>query len=261
MRCSSCGAEASGNFCAACGAALSSEVFKCSSCGKELQGGSLYCDGCGQPTGADRRKPRSAHLPWVVSFVVLAVFALGIAYLVQRQSIARIGDAPITGGLPEAEGGGAAPSGGMPDLASMSAREAADRLFDRSMREIEAGNEEQAAQFANMGLQAYGEVSPDEMDMDAIFHIGMLHLAIGDATTASGIADRVLAEDASHALALVLARRAAAASDDPAAAEEFAERLRAAVAAGELDMKPEYAPHRSLIEREAGVASEESPQP
>lgn len=254
MKCSACGAEATGNFCSSCGATLSQSAGECASCGKELGVGALYCHGCGQPTGVEHRKPRSAHLPWVLSFVVLAAFALGIAWLVQRQTTARIGDAPITGGLPEPEGGGAAPSGGMPDLSSMSPREAADRLFDRSMRELEAGDEEQAAQFANMGLQAYGQVPPGEMDMDAIFHIGMLHLAIGDATTAVGIADRILADEPSHALALVLAKRVALATNDPAAAEGFTERLRSAVDAGELDAKPEYAPHRSLIEREAGLA-------
>lgn len=261
MRCSSCGAQAAGNFCSSCGAALSTRTLACSSCGKELQAEALYCDGCGHPTGAERRKSLSAHLPWVASFVVLAAFALGIAFLVQRQSSARIGDAPITGGLPESEGGVEAAGGGMPDLGSMSAREAADRLFDRSMRELEAGNVEQASQFANMGLQAYGQVPPDQIDMDALFHIGMLHLAIGDATTARAIADRVLAEDDRHALALVLAKRAAVAADDPVAAEGFTERLRTALAEGELDKKPEYGPHRSLIEREAGVAASEPAQP
>jgi hypothetical protein len=150
----------------------------------------------------------------VLSFVALAAFAFLIAWFVQQQSRARIGDDPITGGLPEpsAEGGAGAGggAGGMPDLASMSPREAADRLFDRSMREQETGNEGQASQFANMALQAYGQVPPDQIDLDALFHVGLLHLLMGDSNTATSIAESILADDESHLLALLLGRRAAA---------------------------------------------------
>ncbi len=257
MRCSSCGTEASGNFCSSCGAVLSGRTRLCSACGSELEPGAAFCSSCGQPFGPRVSKPLSAHMPWVISFLLLAAFALGIAYFVQRQSRARMGEDPITGGLPESPStGSAGGAGGMPDLATMSPREAADRLFDRSMREQEAGNEEQAGMFANMALQAYGQVPQDQMDLDALFHVGLLHLAIGDAGTARLIADGLLADDDRHLLALLLARRAALAADDEAAAADYAARLRAAVDAGELDRaeRPEYQAHRSLIETEAGLA-------
>lgn len=263
MRCSSCGAEASGKFCSECGAPVSGKQSGCSKCGHELKPGAAFCSNCGQPARPRVSKPLSAHLPWVLSFVALAAFAFLIAWFVQQQSRARIGDDPITGGLPEpsATGGAAGGAGGMPDLASMSPREAADRLFDRSMREQEAGNEGQASQFANMALQAYGQVPSDQIDLDALFHVGLLHLSIGDSNTATSIAAGILADDESHLLALLLARRAAAAVGDQAAAEGYAERLRAAVEAGLLDEagRPEYQAHRALIEREAGVASPPSP--
>lgn len=256
MRCSSCGAEAAGNFCASCGAPLSKGKRACSRCGGELKAGQAFCSSCGQPAGPRQRKPFSAHLPWVISFVLLAAFALGIAFFVQRQARARIGDDPITGGLPESGSPAGEGAAGMPDIASMSPREAADRLFDRAMREDEEGNEDQASLFANMALQAYGRVPRGQMDLDALFHVGLLHLAIGDAGTAGAMADGLLAEDENHLLGLLLARRAAVASEDPAAAEGYVSRLQAAVAAGELDRagRPEYQAHRSLIEREAGVA-------
>jgi hypothetical protein len=198
----------------------------------------------------------------VLSFVALAVFAFLIAWFVQQQSRARIGDDPITGGRPEPRtgesnaGGGA---GGMPDLSTMSAREAADRLFDRAMREDEAGNEGQAGQFANMALQAYGSVPPDQIDLDALFHVGLLHLLMGDSDTATSIAEGILADDENHLLALLLARRAAVAVGDVAAADGYSERLRTAVEAGLIDEagRPEYQAHRGLIEREASMAPAE----
>jgi hypothetical protein len=201
----------------------------------------------------------------VLSFVALAAFAFLIAWFVQQQSRARIGDDPITGGLPEPSAAGGAPgagggAGGMPDLASMSPREAADRLFDRSMREQEAGNEGQASQFANMALQAYGQVPPDQIDLDALFHVGLLHLLMGDSNTATSIAESILADDESHLLALLLGRRAAVAAGDMAVADAYSERLRTAVDAGLIEEagRPEYQAHRGLIEREVGVAPAES---
>jgi hypothetical protein len=264
MRCSSCGAEASGKFCSDCGAPVSGGKSGCSKCGHELKPGEAFCSNCGQPAAPRAAKPLSAHLPWVLSFVALAAFAFLIAWFVQQQSRARIGDDPITGGLPEpsaAEGapGAGAGAGGMPDLASMSPREAADRLFDRSMREQEAGNEGQASQFANMALQAYGQVPPDQIDLDGLFHVGLLHLLMGDSNTATSIAESILADDESHLLALLLGRRAAVAVGDMAAADAYRERLRTAVDAGLIEEagRPEYQAHRGLIEREAGVAPAE----
>ncbi len=259
MKCSSCGAKASGQFCAQCGAPLSGdsgEARRCSKCSGQLKPGAIFCSDCGEPTGPRQRKPVSAHLPWVLSFVALAGFALLIAYFVQNQSRARIGDDPITGGLPGGDAGGSMPSqAGMPDLASMSPREAADRLFERSMQEQESGNQEQASMFANMALQAYGQVPPEQIDLDAFFHVGLLHLSIGDANTARTIADGILEGAENHLLALLLGRRAAAAGGDQAAADAYATRLQAAVEAGLLDQadRPEYQAHRALIEREAGV--------
>ena len=267
MKCSSCGAEASGRFCAQCGAPLSRGARRCSKCGGQLKPADDFCSDCGEPTGPRQRKPVSAHLPWVLSFTVLAAFSLAIALFVQRHSRARAGDDPITGGLPELQSaaGGSMPSqsaiggpvgdGGMPDLASMSPREAADRLFDRAMRESER-NTEQASFFANMALQAYGQVPQADLDLDALFHVGLLHLEIGDATTAGTLAENMLAGNGDYLLGLVLARRAAAASAEGEVEAEYVRRLQEAVGSGELDRLPEYKAHREMIEREAGVVGE-----
>ena len=267
MHCPSCGAEASGNFCSSCGASLLEKADRCAKCGAALEGRAAFCEACGEPTGPRAKKPVSAQLPWILSFVALAAFSLAIAWFVQNQSRVRVGDDPITGGLPESGsgpdgsvGGAPGPAGGvtgLPDLSSMSPREAADRLFDRAMREAEAEDDEQAAMFANMALRAYAQVPPEGFDLDALFHVGLLHLLIGDADTARTIADGILANDESHLLALVLARRASAAAADTVAAAGFAARLRDAVEAGELETgRTGYEAHRGLIEREAGVATE-----
>ncbi len=260
MKCPSCGAEASGQFCDRCGAPLSGEARRCSKCGGQLKPGAVFCGDCGEPTGPRQRKPVSAHLPWVLSFVFLGAFSLAIAFFVQRQSRARAGDAPITGGLPElqsAAGGPVGGTGGMPDLAAMSPHEAADRLFDRAMRESETGNTEQASFFATMALQAYGRVPQADLDLDALFHVGLLLLEIGDAATASTLAENMLADNGDYLLGLVLARRAAAALAEGEVETEYVRRLQEAVGSGELDrLRPEYKAHREMIEKAAGVARE-----
>ena len=254
LSCPKCGAEASGNFCSECGTPLGTEKRHCPECGAGLKPGALFCSDCGHPVAPKQEKPASARLPWVLSFLGLAVFALAIALFVQGRTQPRIGDAPMTGGLPEVQREEAATSGAMPsaaELAAMSPRDAADRLFDRAMSELEAENVEQAGFFANMALQAYARVPVTEFDQDASFHVGLLHLALGQSETARQMADAMLSADEDHLLALLLARRAAAALGDEEAAEEFARRFREAIAAGEQERLPEYSQHRGLIEQEA----------
>lgn len=166
----------------------------------------------------------------------------------------------MTGGIPSADGGeatagGSAPEGSsMPsaaDLAAMSPREAADRLFDRAMTEGESGDPERARFFARMGLQAYGQVPAAEMDDDAYFHVGLLHLAGGDVQAARDVADLLLEERRDHLYGLVLGLRAAATAGETEKVAEARDRLEAAIAAGESPEEPPYAPHAALIRREA----------
>lgn len=265
--CPRCGSEASGNFCSRCGAPLragAGEARHCASCGTELSPGALYCRECGEAVGSPPRKPRSATLPWVLSAVALVGFCVVIAVLVIGGSSPRTGDAPLTGGIVRGEDVGSAGEAatGMPsaaELAQMPPREAADRLFDRAMREHERGDFERARFFAQMGLQAYGQVPPGEVDADARFHIGLLELLQGGRDAARATARTMLEEDPDHLLGLILAARAADMEGDSATARSYRERLRSAIASGGIPDRPEYEAHRALIEREGGAAEGGAP--
>lgn len=168
------------------------------------------------------------------------------------------GSGGATGGDATGPGSGAAdvPEGGrMPsadELAEMSPREAADRLFDRTMRLRAAGDPEgRVPFFARMAVQAYRRLGAEELDADARFHVGLLELARGRPEPAAASADTILAEDPGHLLGLLLAARAAEAAGDADAARAWRDSLRAAADRTSLDARPEYRAHRGLLEEEA----------
>lgn len=78
----------------------------------------------------------------------------------------------------------------------MTPREQADRLFDRVMREHEAGNMDQVTFFAPMTLQAYEVLGP--MDNDARYHIGLINAITGETEAALAQADSLEIETAGH---------------------------------------------------------------
>ena len=218
------------------------------------------------PVGVPEAKPRSARIPWVTSALGLAAFSVLIAVLVQRGSVERVGEMTMTGGLPgeaSAAGGVAAGTGGvgMPtaeELAAMTPREAADRLFERVMREHEGGDFERAAFFIGMALQAYDAVPPAEVDADLRFHVGLLSLISADSMAARESAEAILAEEPGHLLGLLLASRAAEFAGDAAAAAALRARMREEVAeAGGIPERAEYEAHRTLIEGTLARVSED----
>lgn len=267
VACGACGAEGTGTFCARCGTKLlrNGAAPRCQACGGELAPEALFCTECGEPVAPRRRKTFRAYLPWVFSALALIAFSAAIAILVQDQSGPRGPDGLITGGLPEpsreaaevipAPGAGTGPAdGAMPsaaDITAMSPREAADRLFDRTMREQETGDTEQARFFAEMALQAYDRVPPSELDSDARFHRGLLHLVLGDPGGARTEAETILGAESRNLFGLVLAARAAEARGDMEAVRQWQVRLREAVETGETPDRPPYTPHRTFLEREA----------
>lgn len=260
MRCESCGKEGSGRFCSSCGGALGDAERKCTVCGSVIAKGARYCAECGKPAGVTVRKPPSAYVPWVLSGLALAAFAVAISLFVRGQTTPRLGDMPPTGSVIEssaAAGGGtssAMPSGA--ELAAMAPREAADRLFERAMTSSESGDGERASFFANMAVEAYGRVGPDDYDLDARFHVGLLRLELGDVEGARSAADSMFAMSPDHLLGLVVAARAAAAEGNETERESLYRRFLTGLPAGLASGRPEYEAHGAMLESEAELARE-----
>jgi len=139
------------------------------------------------------------------------------------------------------------------DLASMTPREAADRLFNRVMMASEQGNTQEALQFAPMALMAYDRVA--ELDADAHYHIGRISIVAGDVENARkqiGILKQVAPD---HLLGLLLEHTVAEQSGDRNAAANAKAAFAAAYDAEMKTGKREYQDHKVSIEKFHSLAA------
>lgn len=233
--CPSCGAESTGKFCNSCGAPLAGGV--CASCGATLTGRGKFCAECGAPTGRAGGAGRGAdRTPWIIAGVAILALVVTIVVVVAR------GGAPTQ----QAEGAATGSAGAIPDLAQMSPREAADRLFDHVARAESNNDTAQVAQFAPMALQAYAMLGTD-LDADARLHIGLIHLAVRDAASARAQADTVLRGSRTHLFGLYLRVRAAEVSADAAGLRRALQAFSTAYDAERAKTLPEYGLHSQLL--------------
>lgn len=192
--CPSCGAAASGRFCNQCGVAVDAS---CRECQNPLPAGARFCNQCGlavaaQPVAA--APARQAVLPWAVAG--LAIVALAGVVIAPRLSG---GDAqPAAAATLAPQAGAMDPS--QVDLASMTPRERADRLFNRVMQGMSGGDTTRIAFFTDMAIQAYGQVP--ERNADLHYHVSELHRVKGDLDAARAQADTILAADPQHLFGL-----------------------------------------------------------
>jgi len=250
--CPSCGAAASGRFCNGCGAALNAA---CRECGNPLPRGARFCNECGVPAVAPPAAEvrRTPVLPWAIAGV--AVLGLAGTLVASRggdeKPAATPAGAPVAsapsaapGPLPAAAGaGGGAES---VDLASMTPREAADRLFNRVMQNVTTGDSAGARQFLPMAIAAYGRVDP--LDTDGRYHLAVLHLVGGQFNEARAQADSILATNPNHLFGLFTAAQAEQGRGNrPAAAALFRRFLAAFDAESTRRDAVEYQDHKAAL--------------
>ena len=156
------------------------------------------------------------------------------------------------GGRPQpavAPPGVAAPAGvgasSAVDLASMTPREAADRLFNRVMSAVERGDSVEITNFLPMSIAAYERAQP--LDADGVFHLGLLQLTGLQLDEARAVADEALAQQPGHLLLLSVAAEAAKLQGDEAGATAYYQAMvdgwEAQIASGLAD----YAAHASTV--------------
>ena len=149
-----------------------------------------------------------------------------------------------------------APAPGQPvDLASMSPREAANRLFNRVMAASENGNTEEALRFVPMALQAYDRL--ETLDNDARYHVALIHMTAGDIKSARVQLDKLRQSVPNHLLGIMLEHQIAERSGNKTTAARAYKEFLAAYDAEIAKGREEYQDHRGNIERfrEAAQAS------
>jgi len=254
--CPQCGKPAAGNYCQHCGSALGGRF--CNQCGAKLSGNAGFCNQCGAKASAggggaplpSRRAAAAAavgggNAPWWIAGVAMFGLILVVGWsMVRPQGPATQGTAP--GGAPSGSAGGAVdPNGpGTTDISQMSPREAADRLFDRVMRTISAGDTAGAMGFQPMAVEAYEVAEP--LDLDGLFHMALLQ-QLADPQAALATAKRMLEKEPDHVLGLGMAAETAAAAGDLAASREYSQQLLRVYDAQSARNLPEYDAHRNLM--------------
>jgi hypothetical protein len=164
--------------------------MNCHACGAQLAANVRFCHKCGAAVAAAQTTGWRAGLPWAVAGAALGALVTVLAM--------RVGGGPprevTTMGGPVAVR--------PPDISQMSPEERATRLFDRVMVLAQAGKEDSVQFFLPMAIASYDQLPA--LDSDARYHVGLLHLAGGDAAGALAQADTIQKAVPTHLFAYVL---------------------------------------------------------
>jgi len=179
--------------------------------------------------------------PWVAIGIASIALVVALVALFDRGSSAEA-PAPL---FPPLSSTVPVP-GQPPDLASMSPREAADRLFNRVMAAGEHGDTAEALRFTPMALQAYNNLGT--LDNDARYHVALLHMTADDFKSARVQVDKLRQSVPKHLLGFMLeqqiAERGGKKDDTARAYKAFLSAYAVEIAAG----RAEYQDHMNTIE-------------
>jgi hypothetical protein len=260
VACPACGAAASGRFCPHCGASLLPRA--CPRCATAVRATAKFCHRCGASVSGEPDVPgpmvgATNRTPWLVLGLLLIAVISAITYTGINKNnppaaplMPNAGNADGSAGAPFAGGGGAgqgAGGAGNVDIASMSPEERFNRLFDRVMRSMAAGDTAAAQQFAPMAVMAYGMLPQHTADLR--LHVALVQLAAGDVPAARAVADTILAQNPDHLFGYIVRAEAAKTAGDAAGVQkaraDFTARVAAETARAD---RPEYTEHQALID-------------
>jgi hypothetical protein len=238
--CPSCGAAATGNFCAACGSALGAR--RCTSCDQEARPADRFCRGCGAALAGAAARPAEPRTPWIVAGTLSCVAIAAVVYAAGQRG------APSAPTMPNAGNAtGGLPAGPAPDISNMTPREQFARLNDRVMAAAESGDSTTVITFWPMAAGAYDNLLPGDRDVDARYHMATLHLLVGQFPPTLALADTILAESPGNLMGWYLRGVVAEFQGDSAtmraAREEFRKGFDAELAKGH----DEYVHHADML--------------
>ena len=256
VSCPRCGAAASGHFCSSCGSSLA--ALTCPSCAATFSPGARFCPRCGtsltgDPAGGSRaalgaaapwRARAEPSVAWWITGASLVALILVIAWPILRPEGGPLG--PSAAGTPMA--------GSPPDLSSMTAIEAADRLFERVMSAVDAGDEATVQRFLPMALQAYEIARP--LNADGLYHLATLERAAAGFRGALETAQEGLQAAPDHLLLLAAAGEAAEGLGDMGTARAYWQRFVDVYEIERARQLEEYQAHEFTLQESLTRASE-----
>ena len=193
----------------------------------------------------------AAVLPWAMAAIALVAL---IALVVGQRFGAR--STPVSGPVAAADAplpaAGAPPRA--PDISQMTPEQQAERLYDRIMREYEAGQMDNVRTFMPMAVAAYERLSP--LSLDQRYDLARIGEVGDDRALLKAQTDTILRQRATHLLGLILAARIARLEKDEAKAATIDRRLLAAEPKERAAALPEYLLHKQDID--AAVAQARS---
>jgi len=196
----------------------------------------------------------STVLPWAVAAIALvSIIALvvGQRFGARPQAVPADSEAPVAN-APFAGSGGAMPRA--PDISQMTPEQQAERLYDRIMREYEAGQIGNVKTFMPMAIAAYERLSP--LSLDQRYDLGRIGEVGGDIPLARAQADTILRARPTHLLGLILAAKVARLEKNDARARTLDAKLVASDSAERAAALPEYLLHK--LDIDAAVAAARS---
>jgi hypothetical protein len=193
-------------------------------------------------------------LPWAVAAIALvALLALVVGQRLGARAAATAlvsDDAVASANAPFAGGKRSSPRA--PDISQMTPEQQAERLYDRIMRESEAGQIENVRVFMPMAIAAYERLAP--LSLDQRYDLGRIGEVGGDIVLTRAQADTILSERPTHLLGLILAAKVARLEKNEARARELDARLVAAEPTERSSALREYLLHKRDIDAALAAA-------
>jgi hypothetical protein len=189
-------------------------------------------------------------LPWAIAGIALLSL---IALVVGQRFGARQNTVPVSdagANAPFAGAAGAMPRA--PDISQMTPQQQAERLYDRIMREYEAGQIDNVRTFMPMAIAAFERLAP--LSLDQRYDLGRIGEVGGDIPLARAQSDTILRTRPTHLLGLILAAKAARMEKNETRARTFDGKLLAAEPKERAEALPEYQLHKPDIDAAVAAA-------
>ena len=181
-------------------------------------------------------------MPWIaVGGVGVVLAVVGAFMILEREDSRALSTTPATS------------TASATTVTNITPAQAAEQLFNHVMTASERGDTAEAQRFAPMALEAYGQLRT--LDNDAHYHVGLIHVTVGDIESAQAELDAIRRAVPDHLLGIMLEHAIGEAKGDEVGAAEAYARFLSAYDTEMLTDRGEYQGHRTGIDEFRSRAS------